>query len=220
MVDRIIHYISIFLALIVVLPAHEFAHAYAAVKSGDPTPKMNGRYTLNPLAHFDPIGLICFVLIGFGWAKPVPIDPYNFKNYKKGLFWVSSAGVIANYIIAFIAFPLFLLSLYVPQFGYFTEVLQLTLNYIFELSIVFFIFNLIPVYPLDGFRVYDALSVNRGGLYRFLRFYGIYVLYFLFLLSFIADWTGVWQLDILGTAMNFIAFYVQFPITALWGFIF
>jgi Zn-dependent protease len=70
----------------IVLPLHEFAHAFAAVKNGDLTPRLNNRYTLNPLAHFDLIGLICFAFVGFGWAKPVPINPYNFNNYKKGCF--------------------------------------------------------------------------------------------------------------------------------------
>lgn len=220
MAERILNYIAVFLALIVVLPLHEFAHAFAAVKCGDYTPKINGRYTLNPLAHFDPIGLACFVFAGFGWAKPVPVNPYNFRHYKRGSFWVSSAGVIANYLLAFVALPLFMLSLNIPDFGYFTYVLQQTLYYIFSMSLVFFVFNLIPVYPLDGFRIYDALSKKRGGLYRFLRFQGIYVLYFLMLLSIISDITGVWQLDILGIAMNFAVGFIEIPITAFWGLIF
>ena len=86
-------------------------------------------------------------------------------------------------------------------------VLQLTLFYIFSLSISFFVFNLIPVFPLDGFRIYDALAKRRGGFYRFLRFQGIYVLYFLLFLSVIADFTGLWQLNILGIALNFVAGY-------------
>ena len=104
--------------------------------------------------------------------------------------------------------------------GYFTVVIRLTLLYIFSLSISFFVFNLIPVFPLDGFRIYDALAKRRGGFYRFLRFQGIYVLYFLLFLSVIADFTGLWQLNILGIALNFVAGYLQIPITAFWGLIF
>ena len=71
-----------FIAVVIVLTLHEFAHSYVAVKCGDPTPKWNGRLTLNPLRHFDLVGLLCFAFVGFGWAKPVPINPYNFKNRK------------------------------------------------------------------------------------------------------------------------------------------
>ncbi len=217
---KIMDYIAIFLALIIVLPLHEFAHAFTAVKCGDPTPKFYGRYTLNPLAHFDPLGLICFVFAGFGWAKPVPVNPNNFKNYKRGSFFVSSAGVFANYILAFLVFPLWVLSFRVPEFGLFTYVLQSTLGNIVVLSLVFFVFNLIPVFPLDGFRILDCFCDKNNLIYRFLRDYGRFVLLFLFLLSVIADFTGFYQIDILGRAINFLVSYIEIPITAFWGLIF
>ncbi len=221
MVERILGYISTFLALLIVLPLHEFAHGFAAVKNGDYTPKLYNRYTLNPLAHFDLYGLVCFVLVGFGWAKPMPVNPNNFRNYNRGCFFVSIAGVAANYILAFIAYPLLLLAIfYVPEFGIFTSVLIETLYNIFTLSLVFFVFNLIPVYPLDGFRVYEVFAKNRGRVYCFLRTKGIYILYALFLLSFIADFTGVWQMDILGIAINYLVNFIGYPITAFWGLIF
>ena len=209
------------MALIVVLPLHEFAHAFVAVKCGDNTPKLYNRYTLNPLAHFDILGLICFVLAGFGWAKPVPVNSNNFKNYKRGCFFVSISGVTANYILAFITLPIyFLVLLYVPEFGYFTLVLRETLRIIYLYSIIFFIFNLIPVYPLDGFRVVDVFSKKRSGLYWFLRKQGIYILYALFALSILSNYTGITALDFFGNFLNKAFYYVSYPITWFWGLIF
>lgn len=218
--DTIINLISKFLALMLVLPLHEFAHGFAAVKCGDPTPKLYRRYTINPLAHFDYVGLICFAITGFGWAKPVPVNPHNFKNYKKGCFFVSIAGVTANYLLAFLVFPLIILAQFVPNFGYFDDVLYLALYYTFTFSLSFFVFNLIPVYPLDGFRVVDALTKKRNKFYWFLRNQGIYVLYFLFLLSIVSDLTGVYQIDILSLILSKIVNLISKPIYLFWGLFF
>ena len=220
MAERIIRYVAIFLALLIVLPLHEFAHAFVAVKSGDYTPKAYGRYTLNPLAHFEVLGLIMFVFAGFGWAKPVPVNPANFKHYRLDSFLVAIAGVVMNYITAFIIYPLSLLSLNIPEFGLFTTVLQTTLNYVVVFSLVFCVFNLIPIFPLDGFRVVDSFIKRRTKFYYNYKTYGIYALYALILLSFIADFTGFYYLDILGIAINFIVGYISVPITAFWGLIF
>ena len=217
MVERLIRYISIFLALIIVLPLHEFAHAFVADKSGDFTPRINGRYTLNPLAHFDILGLIMFVLAGFGWAKPVPVNPANFKHYKLDSFLVAIAGVLTNYLTAFIFLPLVYLSLYIPEFGLFTTVLQRTLSYVVILSLVFCVFNLLQIFPLDGFRVIDSFIRRRNKFYYNYKTYGIFVLYALVFMSFLADWTGLYYLDVLGIAINFLVSYASVPITAFWG---
>ena len=213
----ILDLISKFLALLLVLPLHEFAHGFVAVKCGDPTPKLYGRYTLNPLAHFDWLGLACFVFAGFGWAKPVPINPNNFRHYKRGCFFTSIAGVAANYLLAFIAFPLYFLALvYVPPFGYFTQVLQDTLYYIVILSLCFCVFNLLPIYPLDGFRVVDVFCKKRGKIYTFLRTKGVIILYALFALSIVADFANLPQLDILGNVISYFVNLIEIPIFYFW----
>ena len=97
------------IALVCVFSPHEFAHAFIAYKNGDPTAKIRGRMTLNPLKHLDPVGYVLCAAAGFGWAKPVPIDPYNFRNYKRGMFTTAIAGVIVNYIVAFFAYLILVL---------------------------------------------------------------------------------------------------------------
>lgn len=216
MVSMIIKYVAIFLALMVVLSVHEFAHAYAAVKNGDYTPKLMGRYTLNPLAHFDLVGLCCFALVGFGWAKPVPVNPSNFNNYKKGCIWVAIAGVLANFILAFAVYPLSYLSMFLPSFGYFTEVLNFTLGYIHAFSLSFIVFNLLPIYPLDGFRLYDSLNRKKGKVYWFLREKGMYILYGLFFLSILSDALFFPWLDVFGIVLDFFANIIGYPITMFW----
>ena len=226
--------ITSFLAVVVVLTFHEFAHAFAAFHSGDPTPKLMRRLTLNPLRHFDPVGLIAFVFVHFGWAKPVPINPDNFKHYRRGLAWTATAGVTTNYIMAFLLYPLFLVVfcyLHVPVLSDFLRPLT---YYLFSYSLAFCVFNLLPFYPLDGFRIIEACSKRHGKFLEFLRKYGYYFLLFLIIESFICriftDYLGLGiigqtgytiidNLNILGWIMKFATGIFGYPITALWGLI-
>lgn len=107
--DYLVSLLASFLAVMVVITLHEFSHAFIAYKCGDPTAKWAGRMTLNPVKHFDPLGIVMFALAGFGWAKPVPVNPNNFKHYRSGSFWTSAAGIIMNYISAFLFYPIYLL---------------------------------------------------------------------------------------------------------------
>lgn len=226
MIDKLITYIAIFVALLIVLPVHEFAHAFVAHKFGDPTPKVNGRLTLNPLAHIDPYGLVMIVLVHFGWGKPVPVNPAYFKPYRLGKFMVSIAGVLSNYILAFLTYPLFILVFKaflggaIGNFGYFDDLLLEIALYIPSLSINFAVFNILPLYPLDGFKIVESLDKKRGPIYRFLRNNGQYILLILLVLGFIADLTGLYYLDVLGFIMSYLTGWANYPIMAFWGLIF
>ncbi len=214
-----------FIAVAFVLTLHEFAHAFVAYKCGDPTPKFAGRLTLNPVKHFDLLGTLLFALVGFGWAKPVPINPNNFKSYKKGCFWTSIAGVLCNYITAFLFFPLYLLmAIHVLPLvsGTYMYPFLYTLFYGgFLYSLSFCIFNLIPVYPLDGFRVLEASNLKKGKVYWFLRQNGQFILYGLIFIHFLSSRIAVFGvIDILGYILDFASKIFGKPIILFWYWIF
>lgn len=130
---------------------HEFAHAYVANLLGDNTAKLEGRMTLDPMAHIDPTGIIMLILFRFGWAKPVPINPYNFKNRKKGIILVSLAGPVMNFFIAFIALFIYMTIYY--KLGFINKIIENILVNIYFINIGLGIFNLIPLPPLDGSKI-------------------------------------------------------------------
>lgn len=182
--------------------AHEYAHGYAALKNGDPTAYQLGRLTWNPAKHIDPFMTIIlptmtFLLGGiiFGGAKPVPVNPRNFRNFKKGDIIVSLAGVTTNLVIAFLCVPLFILVYYigqaVPALATPASILQLMLRYGVTLNIVLAAFNLIPIPPLDGSHVMKYLLPPAWGLaYQQFGRYGLIVLFLL--LSFARPLLYVW----------------------------
>lgn len=137
--------------LIIAMVVHEYAHAQVAVWLGDFTPRLTGRLTLNPRAHIDPIGMIMLFLVHFGWAKPVMINPNNFKQPKRDDILVSLAGPMANLVTAFLT--LFILLLYDRLGGNITTGIYTVFQLIIEYNIGFAIFNLLPLPPLDGAHV-------------------------------------------------------------------
>ncbi len=141
---------------LIALPVHECAHGYAALRMGDYTAKRQGRLTLNPLAHFDPIGTVAIILFGFGWAKPVPINPLNFENPKKGMMISSLAGPLSNIGLALVSMVLYKIS-YIPGYmgmtGAFLYTVQTFFLYMISINITLGVFNLIPIPPLDGSRI-------------------------------------------------------------------
>lgn len=220
-VELLVELLASFLAVMIVITLHEFSHAFVAYKCGDPTAKWSGRMTLNPVKHFDPLGIVMFALVGFGWAKPVPVNPSNFKNYKSGSFWTSAAGIIMNYLSAFLFCPLYLLVtryLYGNTYGHL--LLWFFVYFLYAYSLSFCVFNLLPFYPLDGFRMVDALNKKHGKVYWFLRRYGYYVLLALMFLHFIASRVPVLgYIDILGYVLDFATGILGWPIWKFWGLI-
>lgn len=166
-------------ALLIAITVHEFAHARMAYYFGDSTAKIQGRMNLNPINHLDPIGTIMILLVGFGWAKPVPINPYNFNHYRKGLRWVSFAGPMVNFALGFLS--LLLLNLLVGaglQSGLFLQFVVVLM----QLNILLGIFNLIPIPPLDGSKILMSfLSDAYLGYYRQLEQYAPLILLVLIL---------------------------------------
>jgi Zn-dependent protease len=151
--------------MIISLTVHEFAHAWTANYFGDNTPEANGRLTLNPLSHLDPIGSLVFLVVGFGWAKPVPVNPYALsRRSPAALMWVSLAGPLSNLVMAVMAavpFRLGLISVMDAQMGLFTSGQHLLptpsqfLYTFIQINLILLLFNLIPLSPLDGEKIAD-----------------------------------------------------------------
>lgn len=189
MFDLNFKFLIIFVPVILFsLTIHEYAHAYIAYKLGDDTAKRLGRLTLNPLKHLDPLGTILLLLVHFGWAKPVPVDPRNFKDPKKDMLYVAIAGPISNILTAIIAAVLLkqILINYgsLAGFANLLEPVVQTLYWLIFIGVVLAVFNMLPFPPLDGSRVlYGILPDSMGNSIRKIETYGIFILFGIILLG-------------------------------------
>ncbi|MCH6555373.1 MAG: site-2 protease family protein [Chloroflexi bacterium] len=188
-------------ALVVGISFHEFSHAYVADSMGDSLPRSRGRVTLNPLAHLDPAGTIFLFLVGFGWGKPVPVNPNVSNNPKAMMAIVAGAGPVSNFLVAALAgLPLQLgLVEWLSPFNFavldrflfvgfgFDEYLGLYLSAIVLISIILGVFNLLPIFPLDGHRVIPAFLSDQAA-HTYMQFqsrYGFIILIALIALPFL-----------------------------------
>lgn len=168
------------------LTIHEYAHALVAYKLGDDTAKNQGRLTLNPLPHLDPLGTLLLVIAKFGWAKPVPVNPANFKDPKKGMLLVAIAGPVSN-IITSVVSVIILKSIFISfdQLQVYSSIMEpvfTALVWLIFIGIVLAVFNMIPVPPLDGSRVLHAVLPDRlGMMYQRFERYGVLLLFALFI---------------------------------------
>jgi len=147
--DRLIILPGILLGISV----HEFSHGYAAYKMGDDTPLLQGRLTINPIKHIDPMGFMCLLIFGFGWAKPVMINSRNFKNPRRDDIIVSVAGCVANFITAFIFVGLMKFISVFFQATTLTTIILSIFSGVVSINLVLMVFNLLPIPPLDGHHV-------------------------------------------------------------------
>lgn len=211
-IDIIACIISSAIVVFVTLPIHEYAHGYAAYKLGDPTARYQGRLTLNPLAHLDYIGSLMILFIGFGYAKPVPVDSRYFNNPKRDMAITAFAGPLSNLVLSFIScfisnaivFVMGLITLTELTFGIFWFLL-LVFNYIAIINISLAVFNLIPIPPLDGSKILAALLPNRiyWQLMRYERYFGIIIFVLIFASSRFSNLLSGIVTSIYGAFSNF-----------------
>lgn len=196
--------VATLLAVLMAITFHETAHGYVAYRLGDPTAKNQGRLTLNPIAHLDLIGALMMFVFGFGWAKPVPVNPFYFEGDRtKGMMLVSVAGPLTNLIISFAAY-----FIYVAGSGFAAiPFLSIFLSTTVTLNIYLAVFNLIPIPPLDGSKILAGL-LPKATAYKFLNTVEQYGFLILMLLIFF-NITDMIMVPVANVILNFFTFILQ-----------
>ena len=186
--DAIIAFIISIVVFFVSLSLHEFAHGLAAYKMGDPTPKIQGRLTVNPLKHLDLMGFISFILFRFGWAKPMPVNPLNFKKYRTGIRIVSLAGILTNVLLGVLAAVIH--AVLMSTIG----IPNMAMYYVYMLLYTFMvvnsclaIFNLLPIYPLDGYNFVSSFIKTENKYVKFNLRYGLILIYVVLVINIILN---------------------------------
>ena len=213
--------------IVVSLVSHEVAHGLVALWNGDDTARRSGRLSLNPMVHFDPMGLLMMLLIGFGYARPVPVNPNNYKNRRCGDITVALAGVTTNLILAFFNALFYMLVVtYAPSEAqgsamyYFVTFLKWLFYFGIGINVSLALFNILPLYPLDGYRFIAAFADENGRVLTWLRNNGRYILYAFIAIEYITSFVPqlevfsplYWYFTIFGNLIEggFIAFWGLF----------
>ncbi|MFM8320537.1 MAG: site-2 protease family protein [Chloroflexota bacterium] len=199
--------IASIVVLLVAFPIHEFAHAWTATQFGDPTPEQHGRLTLNPLAHLDLMGSLMLLVAHFGWAKPVPVNPYLLRrNTPSALMWVSLAGPMSNFLMAILAAIPFRMGLVSVSRGFagtdgILPSLDMIMVWFVFINLGLMLFNLIPLAPLDGDKILEYfLPPNMARSFETIRPYGPLILLALILLGNVAGINVIGS--VIGPPMN------------------
>lgn len=159
--EKLLRVLILVFCVFLSLSVHEMSHGIGAYLMGDKTAKYDGRISMNPLRHLDPFGALCLFVFGFGWAKPVMVNPYNFKNKKAGMVLTSVAGPLSNFIFAFIALVGMTVIYRVGITNDIAMVCFIICSYLVSLNIGLGVFNLIPIPPLDGSKILNAILPQR-----------------------------------------------------------
>jgi Zn-dependent protease len=207
----VLNFVVTFVFFAFSISIHECAHAYSAYRLGDSTAKDQGRITLNPLKHLDPLGTLMIFLIKFGWAKPTPVNAMYFKDRKKGIMITSLAGPVSNLLFAILlAFPLlyFQANLYRPLNGYIYAVLNIGFN----MNLILAVFNMLPIPPLDGSKILSGI-LPSSTYYRMME-YETYITIIFIILMFSGILSKTILLPIV-SVINSAIIYIVFPIVKL-----
>ena len=204
-IENIAYTISKVIAALLAIMGHEVSHGLAAYRLGDPTARRAGRFTFNPLRHIDPVGLLMLIFLGFGWAKPVPVDMRYFQKPKRDMALTALAGPVSNFLMAWLGLMLLHLVPFLPQ--QFTEVAWIFLYTLVMINIGLGVFNLIPFPPLDGSKIAGSLLPDRW-YYRQLQGerYGAVILMVL-LFTNVLDKPLAFMRDLMLNGLSFLSFW-------------
>lgn len=207
-------------AIIIALTIHEYAHARVAYAFGDSTARDAGRLSLNPFKHLDLVGALMLIFVGFGWAKPVPINPWYFgPNRKRRILWVSLAGPASNIIQAFVGTGFMsIMWNFIDNPGVIGLYFFNLLNYYVQINLSLAVFNLIPIPPLDGSKILASLLPDRHfNIILALERYGFLILMLLCFLPNILGWLGLPSFDLLGVIISVPAGWIMNLFFSLFG---